>query len=144
MTPDLIVVPTAKGGAVVALDPKAKGIVNRENTTHQRWRVNNGTPDVASPLIYEGLVYLSDNSGTLKTNGFSWIAKTLPFFEQGPLHSKIDFNVKLTTGTPTDFNTNFGVIQSVIPTLLCPSDPHPKLYSGGLASHNYAASRGPT
>lgn len=65
VTPDLIVVPTAKGGAVVALDPKAKGTVDREHAAHQRWRVNNGTPDVASPLIYEGLVYLSDNSGTL-------------------------------------------------------------------------------
>ncbi len=65
VTPDVIVVPTAKGGAVVALDPKAKGKIDRENATHQRWRVNNGTPDVASPLIYEGLVYLSDNSGTL-------------------------------------------------------------------------------
>jgi len=65
VTPDLIVVPTAKGGAVVALDPKATGVIDREHATHQRWRVNNGTPDVASPLIYEGLVYLSDNSGTL-------------------------------------------------------------------------------
>jgi outer membrane protein assembly factor BamB len=27
--------------------------------------VNSGTPDVSSPLLYDGLVYLSDNSGTL-------------------------------------------------------------------------------
>jgi len=65
VTPDLIVVPTAKGGAVVGLDPHAKGIVDREHAAFQRWRMNNGTPDVSSPLIYEGLVYLSDNSGTL-------------------------------------------------------------------------------
>lgn len=64
-TADLIVVPTAKGGAVVGLDPRAKGLVNREQTAHQRWRVNAGTPDVSSPLVYEGLVYLSDNSGAL-------------------------------------------------------------------------------
>ena len=64
-----------------------------------------------------------DNNTPLRTNGFSWIAKTLPFFEQGPLHSKIDFNLKLTTRSPTDSTTNFGVIQTVIPTLLCPSDP---------------------
>jgi prepilin-type N-terminal cleavage/methylation domain-containing protein len=64
-----------------------------------------------------------DASGPLKPNGFSWISKTLPYFEQGPLHAKLDFNVKLTTGTPTDPNTNFGVIQTVIPTLMCPSDP---------------------
>ena len=33
--------------------------------------------------------------------------------------------------------------STVIRTLLCPSDPHPKQYFG-MASHNYAASRGPT
>jgi outer membrane protein assembly factor BamB len=65
VTPDLIVVPTAKGGAVIALDPRATGRVDRDHATHQKWRLNAGTPDVASPLLYEGLVYLSDNSGTL-------------------------------------------------------------------------------
>ena len=64
-TPELIVVPTAKGGAVVGLDPRAKGKIDRQNTAHQKWRMNNGTPDVASPLLYEGIVYLSDNSGAL-------------------------------------------------------------------------------
>jgi len=64
-----------------------------------------------------------DNNTPLKTNGFSWISKALPFFEQGTLHAKIDFNVKLTTGSPTDTTTNFGVIQTVIPVLMCPSDP---------------------
>lgn len=56
------------------------------------------------------------------TNGFSWIAK-LPFLEQGPLHDKLDFNRSLKNGSPTNPNTNWGQIQSVIPTLLCPSDP---------------------
>lgn len=65
VTPDLIVVPTAKGGAVVALDPKAKGKIDRQNAAHQRWRLNSGTPDVASPLLYDGIVYLSDNGGSL-------------------------------------------------------------------------------
>jgi outer membrane protein assembly factor BamB len=64
-TPDLIVVPTAKGGAVVGLDPKAKGMIDRQNTAHQKWRLNSGTPDVASPLLYDGIVYLSDSSGAL-------------------------------------------------------------------------------
>ena len=65
VTPDLIVVPTAKGGAVVGLDPHAKGRIDRENPAHQKWRLNAGTPDVASPLLYDGVVYLSDNSGAL-------------------------------------------------------------------------------
>jgi hypothetical protein len=37
-TADLIVVPTAKGGAVVGLDPRAKGKVDRQNAVHQKWR----------------------------------------------------------------------------------------------------------
>jgi outer membrane protein assembly factor BamB len=65
VTADLIVVPTAKGGAVVGLDPKAKGKVDRQNAAHQKWRLNTGTPDVASPLLYDGIVYLSDSSGAL-------------------------------------------------------------------------------
>jgi len=65
VTPELIVVPTAKGGAVVGLDPRAKGTIDREHPAHQKWRVNTGTPDVASPLLYEDLVYLSDNGGAL-------------------------------------------------------------------------------
>src|SRR5579859_232747 len=67
VTQDLIVVPTAKGGAVVGLDPRAQGRIDRDHPEHQRWRVNSGTPDVSSPLLYEGLVYLSDNNGTLST-----------------------------------------------------------------------------
>lgn len=59
------------------------------------------------------------------SNGFSWLAKTLPFFEQGTLHSRLNFNLPLSTGYPnaTDLTQNFGLIQTVIPTLLCPSDP---------------------
>jgi len=65
VTKDLVVVPTAKGGAVVGLDPAATGIIDRERTAGQRWKVKAGTPDVASPLLYDGLIYLSDNNGTL-------------------------------------------------------------------------------
>jgi len=61
-----------------------------------------------------------DGSGT---NGFSWIAKNLSYIEQGPLHDQLDFNLKLNNGSATNVNTNFGRIQSVIPSLLCPSDP---------------------
>ena len=64
-TSELIVVPTAKGGAVVGIDPRAKGKIDRQNTAHQKWRINSGTPDVASPLLYDGIVYLSDSSGAL-------------------------------------------------------------------------------
>jgi prepilin-type N-terminal cleavage/methylation domain-containing protein/prepilin-type processing-associated H-X9-DG protein len=61
--------------------------------------------------------------GRFPTNGFSWIAKTLPFFEQQNLHNQLNFNLPLHTGDPLDPTTNWGVIQTVIPSLLCPSDP---------------------
>jgi outer membrane protein assembly factor BamB len=64
-TPGLIVVPTAKKGQVVAVDPRASGRIDRVETKHQRWRVASGTPDVASPLVYDGLVYLADTDGTV-------------------------------------------------------------------------------
>jgi outer membrane protein assembly factor BamB len=56
VTPGLIVVPTAKNGAVVGLDPLGKSAI---------WKIESGTPDVASPLLYDGLVYLSQNNGAL-------------------------------------------------------------------------------
>ena len=63
-TPDLIVVPTAKNGAVVAVKPSAKGDINTGSAAEQ-WRLPRGTPDVPSPLIYDGLVYLCSESGKL-------------------------------------------------------------------------------
>jgi prepilin-type N-terminal cleavage/methylation domain-containing protein len=63
------------------------------------------------------------------TNGFSFIAKTLPFFEQQTLHDKLDFNRKTTdpfSGTKITNpapGTNLFFINSVIPSLLCPTDP---------------------
>jgi len=64
-TESLIVVPTAKNGQVVGLDPAARGKVDRANAAGERWRVASGTPDVASPLLYDGLVYLGSTSGTV-------------------------------------------------------------------------------
>jgi prepilin-type N-terminal cleavage/methylation domain-containing protein len=57
------------------------------------------------------------------TNGFSFIAKTLPFFEQGTLSNRLNFNLSLRNGAANNPATNWGAIQTVIPTLLCPSDP---------------------
>ena len=59
------------------------------------------------------------------TNGFSFLSKMLPFFEQGNLHARLNFALKLTDGYPnaTDITKNYGVIQTIIPVFLCPSDP---------------------
>lgn len=63
-TKDLIVVPTAKNGAVVGVKPDAKGNINAGGEG-EMWRIPKGTPDVPSPLVYDGLVYLSGERGTL-------------------------------------------------------------------------------
>ena len=63
-TPSLVVIPSAKNGPVVALKPDAKGYVDADSK-QQQWRRSNNTPDVPSPLVHEGLVYLCRENGIL-------------------------------------------------------------------------------
>ncbi len=63
VTEGLIVVPSAKNGPVVGIDPAAKGKVT--NGKWQLWKLRQGTPDVPSPLIYDGLIYLCRENGDL-------------------------------------------------------------------------------
>jgi outer membrane protein assembly factor BamB len=53
---ELLVVPTMRVGPVVALKPGAKGMV-RLGSEFELWRRKN-SPDVPTPLIHDGLVYL--------------------------------------------------------------------------------------
>ncbi len=62
--PGLIVVPSAKNGPVLALDPASKGDLTDGKAGHFWTRAHN-TPDVPSPLIVDGLVYLCREDGTL-------------------------------------------------------------------------------
>lgn len=65
VTPDLIVVPTCKSGVTVGLDPlKAKGRIDPGNTA-EKWRHTKNTPDVPSPIIVDGLLYIMGERGTL-------------------------------------------------------------------------------
>ena len=61
---DLIVIPTAKQGPVVAVKPDAKGMI-QPGKEHELWRLPRGTPDVPSPLVEDGLVYLCSERGVL-------------------------------------------------------------------------------
>ena len=61
---DLIVVPSAKNGPVVGVKPDASGKVMMGDAGEQ-WRRLRDTPDVPSPLVYEGLVYLCKENGIL-------------------------------------------------------------------------------
>jgi outer membrane protein assembly factor BamB len=60
VTPNLIVVPSCKSGPVVGINPVgATGTINPDNKA-EIWRFKS-TPDVVSPLLVDGIVYLMDN-----------------------------------------------------------------------------------
>jgi outer membrane protein assembly factor BamB len=61
---DLVVVPSAKNGPVLGLSPDAKGDITESKAGHL-WRRGENTPDVPSPLIKDGLVYLCRENGVL-------------------------------------------------------------------------------
>jgi outer membrane protein assembly factor BamB len=63
-TPDLIVVPTAKNGPVVGVKPDASGKIVAGSSGEQ-WRRPRDTPDVPSPLVYDGIVYLCREDGVV-------------------------------------------------------------------------------
>jgi outer membrane protein assembly factor BamB len=63
-TADLIVVPTAKSGPVVGVKPNAKGMITA-GSPFEQWRKPRITPDVPSPLLHDGLVYLCREMGLL-------------------------------------------------------------------------------
>jgi len=62
--PGLIVVPSAKNGPVLGLDPAAHGDISDDESAH-RWVREKNTPDVPSPLVHDGLVYLCRENGDL-------------------------------------------------------------------------------
>lgn len=62
--PGLIIVPSAKNGPVLALDPTSKGDISDSKDGHF-WTREHNTPDVPSPLVVDGLVYLCREDGTL-------------------------------------------------------------------------------
>lgn len=64
-TPGLLVVPSAKNGPVLGLDPKtARGDVTGKSELF-RWQMPSKTPDVPSPLLHDGILYLSRENGIL-------------------------------------------------------------------------------
>ena len=84
-TPDLLVVPTAKNGPVVGLKPTARGKV-QIGSEHEAWRRPDGTPDVPSPLVHDGLVYLVREKGFIQC----WDATTgKDVYESQRLHNNI-------------------------------------------------------
>ncbi len=60
----LVVVPSAKNGPVLGISPDASGDISEATTGHIWTRAEN-TPDVSSPLVHDGLVYLCRENGVL-------------------------------------------------------------------------------
>jgi len=69
-TGDMLLIPTTKnfskgkGGPVIALKPGAKGTI-AAGSSFEWWRMPAGAPDVSSPLLYDGLLYLCEETGFL-------------------------------------------------------------------------------
>lgn len=80
-----------------------------------------------------------DNGGTQPLN-YSWITMILPYFDQAPLYNQINFSVPL---WPQTDNSGKRIASTLLPQLLCPSDPG---YGGAnkhnIAWTNYAGSEG--
>jgi outer membrane protein assembly factor BamB len=62
--PGMIVVPSAKNGPVLALRPDGHGDITNNPSMHF-WTRPQNTPDVSSPLVADGLVYLCRENGNL-------------------------------------------------------------------------------
>lgn len=62
--PGLIVVPSAKKGPVFGLKPDGQGNITSEKSAYA-WIMPRNTPDVSSPLVKDGLVYLCGEEGVL-------------------------------------------------------------------------------
>lgn len=61
----LIVVPSAKNGPILGLKPQnATGDIT-QSKAHYHWKRADNTPDVPSPLVHDGLVYLCRENGVL-------------------------------------------------------------------------------
>ncbi len=60
----VIVVPSAKNGPVLCLKPDGTGDRTNDSDSYY-WKWDRGTPDVPSPLIHDGLVYLLRENGNL-------------------------------------------------------------------------------
>lgn len=61
---DLLVAPTAKKSQVVGL--RLGGVGDLTESEHVVWRLPQATPDVPSPVVADGLVYLCSENGNLR------------------------------------------------------------------------------
>ncbi len=58
----IIVAPTAKRGPVLGLKVDSQGDVTKDQSA-RHWELEKGTPDVSTPVIHDGFVYLAGEKG---------------------------------------------------------------------------------
>lgn len=59
-----LIVPSAKNGPVFCLKTNLSGDVTADSQTRQ-WVLRQGTPDVATPLVKDGLIFLARENGVM-------------------------------------------------------------------------------
>jgi outer membrane protein assembly factor BamB len=64
-TPDLVIVPSCKRGVTVGVDPNLAAGTIKPGAPGEKWRIARDTPDVPSPLLHDGIVYLMGEQGML-------------------------------------------------------------------------------
>ena len=62
--PGVIVVPSAKNGPLLCLKPFGQGDRTEDRDAYH-WKWSRGTPDVPTPLVHQGLVYVLRENGNL-------------------------------------------------------------------------------
>lgn len=63
--PGVVICPTAKNGATYAVRPDSRGALEVDGPA-VLWSMKRGTPDVPTPLVHDGLVYLCNENGILQ------------------------------------------------------------------------------
>jgi outer membrane protein assembly factor BamB len=64
-SPEGLVVPTARGGLIIGLKPGVQGEV-AAGSPFEVWRKTKGAPDVPTPVMHNGLVYVPRENGLLQ------------------------------------------------------------------------------
>lgn len=86
------------------------------------WYNNNGPSAGPSNQQQPG-----GNGDSMFTNfnyGANWVMMTLPYIDQAPLYNLYNPNQVLIRQNGTAADSNNQVVQAIIPSILCPSDPY--------------------
>ena len=93
-----------------------------------------------------GCVKHTDGTTTNCWEGWSGLSMCLPFMDQEALYNNLNFDRYWYTGSATvpAFGNNQYWARTMIPSLLCPSDPDARQWNASAAPTSYMLSVGPT